>query len=113
MKSRRMGLRLITKARLRRKDREIKQAWLCYRAANLHSHATRSVRDLRECLKRFAVRHLGTGSQPQYTEKVLTNWDKERGLGSTKDTSAIMVPTTHNLTHTQIAAIAAYVSNLK
>jgi cytochrome c553 len=48
-----------------------------------------------------------------YTEKVLTNWDKERGLGSAKDTSAIMVPTTHNLTHSQIAAIAAYISNLK
>ena len=48
-----------------------------------------------------------------YAVKVLTNWDKERGLGSAKDISAIMVPTTHNLTHSQIAAIAAYVSNLK
>jgi cytochrome c553 len=48
-----------------------------------------------------------------YAVKVLTNWDKERGLGSAKDTSAIMVPTTHNLTPSQIAAIAAYVSNLK
>ena len=35
MKSRRMGLRLITKARLRRKDREIKQAWLRYRGCEL------------------------------------------------------------------------------
>src|ERR1019366_3860273 len=48
-----------------------------------------------------------------YAVKVLTNWDKERGLGSAKDTSAIMVPTTHNLTPSQIAAIAAYVSYLK
>ena len=48
-----------------------------------------------------------------YTVKVLTNWDKERGQGSAKDISAIMVPTTHNLTQTQIAALAAYVSYLK
>jgi cytochrome c553 len=48
-----------------------------------------------------------------YTVKSLTYWSKERGLGSAKDTSAIMVPTTHNLTQSQIAAIAAYVSNLK
>ena len=49
-----------------------------------------------------------------YTVKALTNWTKERGHGGTKvDTSAIMTPTAHNLTQTQIAAIAAYVSNLK
>jgi cytochrome c553 len=48
-----------------------------------------------------------------YTVKELTYWSKERGLGSAKDTSAIMVPTTHNLTQSQIAAIAAYVSYLK
>ncbi|WOJ91160.1 c-type cytochrome [Methylocapsa polymorpha] len=48
-----------------------------------------------------------------YTVKVLTNWGKERGLGSAKDISAIMVPTTHNLNQSQIAAIAAYVSHLK
>lgn len=48
-----------------------------------------------------------------YTVKVLMNWGKERGLGSAKDTSAIMVPTTHNLTQLQIDAIAAYVSRLK
>ena len=48
-----------------------------------------------------------------YTVKVLTNWGKERGQGSAKDISAIMVPTTHNLTQSQIAALAAYVSYLK
>jgi cytochrome c553 len=48
-----------------------------------------------------------------YTVKSLTFWSKERGLGSAKDTSSIMVPTTHNLTPPQIAAIAAYVSSLK
>jgi cytochrome c553 len=48
-----------------------------------------------------------------YTVKTLTNWTRERGQGSVKDTSAIMVPTTHNLSQSQIAAIAAYVSNLR
>lgn len=48
-----------------------------------------------------------------YTIKALTNWSKERGQGSAKDISAIMVPTTHNLTQQQIAAVAAYVSYLK
>ena len=48
-----------------------------------------------------------------YTVKVLTNWSKERGQRSAKDTSSIMVPTTHNLTQSQIAAISAYISSLK
>jgi cytochrome c553 len=49
-----------------------------------------------------------------YTVKELTNWNKERGQGGTKDdTSAIMTPTAHNLTQTQVAAVAAYVSYLK
>ncbi|VTZ26156.1 Cytochrome c553 [Methylocella tundrae] len=48
-----------------------------------------------------------------YTEKTMTNWTKERGHGSVKDTSAIMVPTTHDLSQSQIAAVAAYVSYLK
>ena len=47
-----------------------------------------------------------------YTVKVLTNWSRERGQG-TSDISAIMVPTAHNLTRSQIAEIAAYVSYLK
>jgi cytochrome c553 len=49
-----------------------------------------------------------------YTLKALTYWGKERGQsGSRDDTSAIMVPTTHNLTHEQMAAIAAYLSYMK
>jgi cytochrome c553 len=49
-----------------------------------------------------------------YTINELTYWSKERGLGPAKDdTSAIMVPTTHNLTQAQIAAIAAYLSYMK
>src|SRR5208337_2962344 len=49
-----------------------------------------------------------------YTQKALTYWSKERGLGASKDdTSAIMVPTTHNLTPAQVAAIAAYLSTMK
>ena len=45
-----------------------------------------------------------------YTVKVLTT--KERGQGGT-DPSAIMVTTAHNLSQSQVAAIAAYVSDLK
>jgi cytochrome c553 len=49
-----------------------------------------------------------------YTVKELTNWTRERGHGGTKeDTSAIMAPTAHNLTPSQIAAIAAYLSYLQ
>jgi cytochrome c553 len=49
-----------------------------------------------------------------YTVKELTNWSKERGQGGTKDdTSAIMAPTAHNLSQSQIAAIAAYLSYLQ
>jgi cytochrome c553 len=49
-----------------------------------------------------------------YTVKELMNWSRERGQGGTKgDTSAIMAPTAHNLTRSQIAAIAAYLSYLQ
>jgi cytochrome c553 len=49
-----------------------------------------------------------------YTVKELTNWSKERGQGGAKeDTSAVMKPTAHNLTQTEVAAVAAYVSYLK
>jgi cytochrome c553 len=49
-----------------------------------------------------------------YVVRALTSWDKERGQGAGKsDTSAIMAPTAHNLTPSQIAAVAAYVSHLK
>jgi cytochrome c553 len=47
-----------------------------------------------------------------YTVKELTNWSKERGQGAGSDTSALMVPTAHNLSQSQIAAIAAYLSYL-
>ena len=43
----------------------------------------------------------------------LTGWKKERGQGSAVDTSAIMAPTAHNLTRSQIEAVAAYVSYLQ
>ncbi len=43
----------------------------------------------------------------------LTGWRKERGQGSAVDTSAIMAPTAHNLTRSQIEAVAAYVSYLQ
>jgi cytochrome c553 len=42
----------------------------------------------------------------------LTGWSKVRGQGTAVDTSAIMAPTAHNLTRSQIEAVAAYVSNL-
>jgi cytochrome c553 len=48
-----------------------------------------------------------------YTVKELTNWSKERGQGPGSDTSAIMLPTAHNLTQSQIAAIAVYLSYLR
>jgi cytochrome c553 len=44
-----------------------------------------------------------------YTVKELTSWSKERG----ENLSALMMPTSHNLTQSQIAAVAAYVSTLK
>jgi cytochrome c553 len=48
-----------------------------------------------------------------YTVGQLTGWKKERGQGSAVDTSAIMAPTAHNLTRSQIEAVAAYVSYLQ
>jgi cytochrome c553 len=49
-----------------------------------------------------------------YLVKQLTNWGRERGQGAGRgDTSAIMAPTAHNLTPSQIAAVSAYVSHLK
>jgi cytochrome c553 len=43
----------------------------------------------------------------------LSGWSKERGQGTAVDTSAIMAPTAHNLTRSQVEAVAAYVSNLQ
>ena len=53
------------------------------------------------------------GQLVAYTVKELTNWARERGQGGARDdTSAIMVPTAHNLTQAQIAAMATYLSSL-
>ncbi len=48
-----------------------------------------------------------------YTVGQLTGWKAERGQGSAVDTSAIMAPTAHNLTRSQVEAVAAYVSYLQ
>jgi cytochrome c553 len=48
-----------------------------------------------------------------YTVGQLTGWKTERGQGTTVDTSAIMAPTAHNLTRSQVEAVAAYVSYLQ
>jgi cytochrome c553 len=48
-----------------------------------------------------------------YTVGQLTGWRQERGQGTAVDTSAIMAPTAHNLTRSQIEAVAAYVSYLQ
>jgi cytochrome c553 len=48
-----------------------------------------------------------------YTVGQLTGWRALRGQGSAVDTSAIMAPTAHNLTRSQIEAVAAYVSYLQ
>lgn len=48
-----------------------------------------------------------------YTVGQLTGWNKNRGQGSAVDTSAIMAPTAHNLTRSQVEAVAAYVSYLQ
>lgn len=53
------------------------------------------------------------GQLYEYTVGQLTNWSKARGRGTKADTSAIMAPTAHNLTRTQIEAVAAYVSYLR
>jgi cytochrome c553 len=53
------------------------------------------------------------GQLYDYTVGQLTGWKKERGQGSAVDTSAIMAPTAHNLTRSQVEAVAAYVSYLQ
>ena len=52
------------------------------------------------------------GQLYEYTVAQLTGWAKVRGQGSAVDTSAIMAPTAHNLSRSQVEAVAAYVSNL-
>lgn len=53
------------------------------------------------------------GQLPDYIERKLTNWDKERGQKKDEpDNSSIMQPIAHELTAAQIKAVAAYVSQL-
>ena len=52
------------------------------------------------------------GQLYEYTVGQLGGWARVRGQGSAVDTSAIMAPTAHNLTRSQVEAVAAYVSNL-
>jgi cytochrome c553 len=53
------------------------------------------------------------GQLYDYVIRKLTNWDKERGQDKANpDSSAIMQPIAHDLTETQIRAVAAYVSQL-
>jgi cytochrome c553 len=53
------------------------------------------------------------GQLYEYTVGQLTGWGKIRGQGTAVDTSAIMAPTAHNLSRSQIEAVAAYVSYLQ
>ena len=53
------------------------------------------------------------GQLHDYILKKLVNWSKERGQDKAKpDSSEIMAPIAHNLTETQVKAVAAYVSQL-
>jgi len=54
------------------------------------------------------------GQLPDYIFNKLVNWNKERGQDERRpDISAIMLPTSHNLSKAQIQAVAAYVSQLQ
>ncbi len=54
------------------------------------------------------------GQLNDYIVRKLTNWEKERGQDKANpDTSAIMEPIAHDLTPAQVAAVAAYVSQLE
>ncbi len=54
------------------------------------------------------------GQLPDYIFNKLVNWNKERGQDQRHpDISAIMLPTSHNLTKSQMQAVAAYVSHLQ
>ncbi|UFX46259.1 c-type cytochrome [Bradyrhizobium sp. 41S5] len=52
------------------------------------------------------------GQLYEYTVGQLAGWSKVRGQGTSVDTSAVMVPTAHNMSRSQIEAVAAYVSTL-
>src|ERR1039458_472916 len=54
------------------------------------------------------------GQLHDYFFNKLANWNKERGQDPKHpDISAVMLPTSHNLTKSQIAEVAAYVSYLQ
>jgi cytochrome c553 len=54
------------------------------------------------------------GQLNDYIISKLLNWTKERGQDPARpDISAIMLPTSHNLTKAQVAAVAAYVGYLQ
>jgi cytochrome c553 len=54
------------------------------------------------------------GQLHDYIFSKLVNWASERGQNTAMpDSSAVMGPTSHNLTKSQISAVAAYVSNLR
>ncbi len=54
------------------------------------------------------------GQLPDYIVNKLVNWNRERGQDPHHpDISAIMLPTSHNLSKSQIRAVAAYVSHLQ
>jgi cytochrome c553 len=54
------------------------------------------------------------GQLYEYVVAKLINWNKERGqIPSQPDTSLIMEPVAHSLTHAEARAVAAYVSTLK
>jgi cytochrome c553 len=77
--------------------------------------------DIPPCANCHGPEAKGNGAFPRlagqlndYIVKKIANWSKERGLDPTNpDTSAIMEPIAHNLTDSQVAAVAAYVSYLK
>jgi len=54
------------------------------------------------------------GQLYQYTVTELTRWDKDRAQSSAADqTTAVMLPIAHNLSQSQIEALAAYLSYLR
>jgi cytochrome c553 len=73
------------------------------------------------CMACHGAEAKGQGSIPRlagqlndYVINKLLNWTKERGQDPARpDISAIMLPTSHNLTKPQVAAVAAYVGSVQ
>ena len=54
------------------------------------------------------------GQLSSYTVRTLSTWNRDRGAAAEgENPAAVMAPIAHNLTPNQIAAIAAYLSNLR